>query len=69
MANAFFESLSRTVAQRAFNRRLKRLHRRVRALALDMSLAHGTTFEHELALLQRDIDAVVAVATDPEWLP
>ncbi|KKM05560.1 hypothetical protein LCGC14_1752890, partial [marine sediment metagenome] len=50
MANTFLLSLSRTVAQRHFNRRIKRLHRRVRALALELSLAHGTTFEHELSL-------------------
>ncbi len=62
--NAFFASVSRTVAQRAINRRMKRLRRDVHVLAIDLARANGTTFEHDLALLQRDIDAALAAARD-----
>lgn len=51
--------MTREQAQRYFDRRMAKVKREALRLALDLSRANGTTFEHELAKLQRDMkDAV-----------
>lgn len=54
------DSLSRDQMVSYLDNRHREIARRAQELARDMAKAKGTTYEQELALIQRDVDEAVA---------